>query len=461
MAQKRGKRKNFLFILILVFIALFGYFLNNLSIFEKNKPEIFVNDIVYSNLKNPILIRVKDDESGLKNIKITLKKDSNDPGIILMDQKVNQKNDITLEINLPKLAYKEKIKSYIMEIEAHDASFWNFFSGNYIQKSVFIDIDDANPKLKVLSNSYQIEQGGVASVVFKVEDKNLDQVYIQTDKGKIFKATPYIKDGYYASLIAWDAKDDYFRAYIIATDKAGNTTKERIRYYFVNRKYRVSNINLSDKFLDTKIKFLASAHMSEEDASKLNKTQKFKFVNETLRLANENLIHKITSEVPEESIEDFNLNLFLPLKNAMKVADFADHRFYFYNGEFVSSGYHMGLDLASTAFAPIISSNSGKVVFAEDNGIYGLNIIIYHGFGVYSLYGHCSSKNVDVNENVKQQDIIANTGSSGLALGDHLHFEVLVQGVETRPEQWQDKIWLKNNIYKVLEDGKKMILSEK
>lgn len=461
MAQKRGKRKKFLFILILVFIALFGYFLSNLSIFEKNKPEIFVNDIIYSNLKDPILIRVKDNESGLKSIKITLKKDSNDSGIVLIDQKIDQKNDITLEFNLPKLAYKEKVKSYIMEIEVHDASFWNFFSGNYIQKSVFIDIDDINPEVKVLSNSYQIEQGGVASVVFKVEDKNLDQVYIQTDKGKIFKATPYIKDGYYASLIAWDAKDDYFRAYIIATDKAGNTTKERIRYYFVNRKYRVSNINLSDKFLDTKIKFLASTHMSEEDASKLNKTQKFKFVNETLRLANENLIHKITSEVPEESVKDFNLNLFLPLKNAMKVADFADHRFYFYNGEFVSSGYHMGLDLASTAFAPIISNNSGKVVFAEDNGIYGLNIIIYHGFGVYSLYGHCSSKNVDVNENVKKQDIIANTGSSGLALGDHLHFEVLVQGVETRPEQWQDKIWLKNNIYKVLEDGKKMILSEK
>ncbi|MBK1971382.1 M23 family metallopeptidase [Campylobacter sp. TTU_617] len=460
MAQKR-KGKKFLFIFVLVFVVLLGYFLSSLSIFEKNKPEIFVNDVIYSNLKDPISVRVKDNESGLKSIKITLKKDSNDSGIVLIDQKIDQKNDITLEFNLPKLAYKEKIKSYIMEIEAYDASFWNFFTGNYIQKSVFIDIDDINPEVKVLSNSYQIEQGGVASVVFKVEDKNLDQVYIQTDKGKIFKAIPYIKEGYYASLIAWNAKDDYFRAYIIATDKAGNSTKERIRYYFVNRKYRVSNINLSDKFLDTKINFLASANMSKDDASKLSRTQKFKFVNETLRFSNENLIYKITSEVPEESVKDFNLNLFLPLRNAMKVADFADHRSYFYNGEFISSGYHMGLDLASTAFAPIISSNPGKVVFAEDNGIYGLNIIIYHGFGVYSLYGHCSSKNVDVNENVKKQDVIAKTGTSGLALGDHLHFEVLVQGVQTRPEQWQDKIWLKNNIYKVLEDGKKIILSEK
>ncbi len=46
----------------------------------------------------------------------------------------------------------------------------------------------------------------------------------------------------------------------------------------------------------------------------------------------------------------------------MKVADFADHRYYSYNGQFVSDSYHMGLDLASVAQAPIISNNAGKVV---------------------------------------------------------------------------------------------------
>ncbi len=44
----------------------------------------------------------------------------------------------------------------------------------------------------------------------------------------------------------------------------------------------------------------------------------------------------------------------------MKVADFADHRYYSYNGQFVSDSYHMGIDLASVAEAPIISNNSGK-----------------------------------------------------------------------------------------------------
>ncbi|MDN2870944.1 M23 family peptidase, partial [Campylobacter coli] len=84
------------------------------------------------------------------------------------------------------------------------------------------------------------------------------------------------------------------------------------------------------------------------------------------------------SEVPESKIDDFKIDLFLQLRNGMKVADFADHRYYSYNGQFVSDSYHMGIDLASVAEAPIISYNSGKVVFAEENGIYGLNLIVYH-----------------------------------------------------------------------------------
>ena len=151
----------------------------------------------------------------------------------------------------------------------------------------------------------------------------------------------------------------------------------------------------------------------------------------------------------------------MPLKNAMKVADFADHRFYSYNEDFLSDSYHMGIDLASVARDDIYSSLSGKVVFAGDNGIYGINIIIDHGFGIYSLYGHCSSKLVAKGDEVKAGDIIAKTGITGLALGDHLHFGILVQGVEVRPEQFQDETWIKTNITSVFEESKKIILRQR
>ncbi|PVW98063.1 peptidase M23, partial [Campylobacter jejuni] len=82
------------------------------------------------------------------------------------------------------------------------------------------------------------------------------------------------KEGYYADLIAWDARDEELPAFVIATDKAGNISKERIRYYFVNRKYRVSNIILTDKFLDKKIDNLAN--QSAPKVNNLNRYEKFK-----------------------------------------------------------------------------------------------------------------------------------------------------------------------------------------
>ncbi|TQR31283.1 peptidase M23 [Campylobacter sp. MIT 99-7217] len=457
---RRDNKKLLLYTLIVILIFGIFFFLPKLEILEQNKPNIFINDTVYSNLKEALPLRLTDEHRGIKRVKISLKKDVNETANVLMDQKFSNNKELVLQISLPKLAYKEKLNSYLMDIEVWDSSLWGWFSGNLSKKSIRVIIDDKKPMLNILANSYQIEQGGAASVVFEARDENLDEAYILTDKGKRFEVVPFIKENFYASLIAWDSKDKDFRAYVVLKDKAGNETKERIRYYFLNKKYRESNIALNDRFLDGKIEQLANQYAPEPD--ELDRLAKFKFVNETLRLGNEALIHKITSKIQEKELnENFKLKLFLPLKNAMKVADFADHRFYSYKDKFVSDSYHLGLDLASVAEAPIITNNDGEVVFAEENGIYGNNVVVYHGFGLYTLYGHCSSRRVSEGDKVYEGDVIANTGVSGLALGDHLHFGVLVQGVEVRPEQFQDPIWLKNNIHEVLENAKKIILRQR
>ncbi|MCR6572856.1 M23 family metallopeptidase [Campylobacter insulaenigrae] len=453
-ARKKSNKKWF-FLVFLILIAIVAFVLNT-SWFERDVPNIQTkSEIIYSNLNNPISIEI-DDKIPLKNIKVVLFKNNDLDGQILVNENVKgSKRNVKFDLKLPKLAYKEKVDSFKLLIEASDNSLWNFFLGNTAYKEIKIIVDTKNPYVEILDNSYQIEQGGVGSVVFKANDENLESVYIVTDKDKIFKATPFVKEGYYAALIAWDAKDENFRAYVVAEDKAGNINKQRIKYYFANRKYRVSNIKLNDNFIDGKIDILAQNYAPQD--KELNRLEKFKFVNEDLRNSNEELIHEITSKVPDTILNNFKINLFIPLKNGQKVADFADHRFYSYNDQTFSSSYHMGLDIASVKEAPIMSNNAGDVVFAQENGIYGLNIIIYHGFGIYTLYGHCTSINVNVGDKVKAGEVIGTTGTTGLALGDHLHFGVLIQGVEVRPEQWQDAKWIKENIYNILDTSKKKI----
>lgn len=452
MARRKSKFKNIIIFALIVVVAVLCV---QLKIFEKEVPQIYMQDIIYTNFKEPVPVRIVDELSGISSVKVTLKKDAKDDGVVLYDEKLNKQKEVVLELNLP--AIIKSTDSYTLKIEAKDSSFWHFFAGNLSVKNIPIIADTKKPAVNILSNSYQIEQGGAAAVVFEARDENLQDLHIEDDKGRKFKVLPYLRENHYGAIIAWSATEKDFRAFVVAKDKAGNESKERIRYYLKNRNYRNSNIALKDGFLDGKIEDLARQYADDKNLTRL---AKFKFVNETLRLGNEERIHKISTNVGKKPFDEFKIAKFLPLKNAMKVADFADHRFYSYNGEFVSESYHMGLDLASTARADIVASLTGKVIFAEENGIYGINIIIDHGFGLYSLYGHCSSKLVAEGDEVKAGEIIAKTGISGLALGDHLHFGILVQGIEVRPEQFQDEKWIESNINAVFNEGRKIILRQ-
>jgi len=83
--------------------------------------------------------------------------------------------------------------------------------------------------------------------------------------------------------------------------------------------------------------------------------------------------------------------------------------------------------------------------------------MIDHGLGLYTLYGHCSTILVQQDEVIDAGTPIAKTGMTGLALGDHLHFGVLVQGIEVRPEEWMDKKWIRNNIDNVFKEASSII----
>jgi len=91
------------------------------------------------------------------------------------------------------------------------------------------------------------------------------------------------------------------------------------------------------------------------------------------------------------------------------------------------------------------------VVFTGDLGIYGNTVVIDHGMGLMSLYGHLSEVGVKEGQYVKKGEVIGKTGKTGLALGDHLHFGILVQGYEVNPLQWLDSKWIRDNILSVLE----------
>ena len=422
-------------------------------LFEREAPTVQIEAEIEWNLKEPIVVSIKD-ASGLKSFKASLSDGENS---VVLESKTFSQPPMSVDLNLsfPKSGFGAGKKAFELSIEARDASRWNFFEGNRATKKSILKVDTKRPEVSIIGSSYKIMKGGVASVIFKAQDEAMKSLYIETNFGKKFYPTPFHKEGYYIALVAWPTQANTFSASVVAKDRAGNVSRANIPYFLQDRKYRLSTIALQDTFLDGKIADLI-AEMAPE-RSTLSRLEKFKFVNETMRTANEAAILKATSSVPTSVVHDFTLKPFYPLRNGKVVASFGDHRFYEYDKQPVSESHHLGLDLASNAQAVMHTSNDGVVVFARENGIYGNNIIINHGLGVYSLYGHCSSYMVKEGDALKAGDAIAKTGVTGLALGDHLHFGMYVQGIDVRPEEWMDSVWLKESIFSVIDTAKKTI----
>jgi len=462
MARRRVRRSSrrksgfggFLTLLIIVALIGAGVFAYFSPQFEKIAPKIDLDKKIYASNKKPIHIKISDNVA-VKSAKVMISDGKNEVAVFAQDFLLPKKVQ-NIEVNLPKEILKSANKPLTLIVEARDNSLWGFFRGNKTLMYSQLIADSTPPKINIIASSATITKGGTALVIVKIDDNSLEKLYIDVGNGIKFKPIKYKKDGYYASLFVWPFNQDNFTPKVIAVDKAGNIASYPIRMNKRFRKYRVSKIKASDRFINGKISQLAS---EDSDYSHISdKLEKFRAVNELMRKKNESLIHKLSKKVTPIN-NGWKIKPFHPLKRAKKVADFGDKRYYYYGSpdNIISTSYHLGFDLASIKEDNLYASNSGVVVFDGYNGIYGNMPLIDHGFGLYTLYGHCSSILVKKGNKVSAGEVIAKTGVSGLALGDHTHFGIVVQGVEVLPLDWMDKNWIKKSIFDVFSKADRII----
>ena len=96
---------------------------------------------------------------------------------------------------------------------------------------------------------------------------------------------------------------------------------------------------------------------------------------------------------------------------------------------------HTGIDIGADKGASIVAANKGTVIMAhyDKSGGYGNMVVIDHGDGITTLYAHASKLLVKVGDEVKAGQVIAKVGSTGLSTGNHLHFEIRVNGETKNP----------------------------
>lgn len=235
---------------------------------------------------------------------------------------------------------------------------------------------------------------------------------------------------------------------LYARDEAGNTARADFDYRSFPRAQRRSRIELNDRFLNRVVP--AILERTPDLKAEGSILDQFLKINGELRRKNADQIAAVGRQSAPEPLFS---GAFQQLANSQVEAAFADHRTYFYQAKEVDQQVHLGFDLATTANAPIVAANRGKIVFADYLGIYGNCIIIDHGLGLQSLYAHLSSFNTAPGETVEKGQTIGRSGMTGLAGGDHLHFTMLVDGRMVNPVEFWDPHWLEDRVLRKLREA--------
>jgi len=303
-------------------------------------------------------------------------------------------------------------------------------------------LDNKPPELAVLSVAHNIIQGGAGLVIYTVS-KEVEKT------GVVFGDQFY--PGYrqggdnYACLFSFPYNLDpgKFVPRVMAVDVAGNERQSGINYHLIAKNFSTDRIDLTDSFLE-----------------KIAATFKGKFPQATTPLEIYLKANRDERQQDLKLIYDYGRKsspiplwqgTFLRMPKTASLGGFAQFRTYLYQGNEVDRQTHLGFDLASLAHADVPAANRGKVVFAGDLGIYGNCIIIDHGLGLQTIYGHLSRISVKSGDTVESGQVIGNTGATGMAGGDHLHYEMTISGQSVNPIEWWDAHWMKNNITGKLE----------
>ena len=305
---------------------------------------------------------------------------------------------------------------------------------NKTSSSIKLTYDNQAPDLRTLTGSLSLKQGGSGVVLYEIGEVPRKTGVMLDDL--LFRAFEF-EENQYLSFYAhpYNVEADEFRPRVFAVDAAGNARKIRPGSRTASYEYRSEVIELTDAFLENvKDKMMASSPRTPLDV--------FLEINNQVRQENYEKIARICQATEPKKLWQ---GAFLRNQGATK-AGFADDRTYRYNSEVVSRQVHLGIDIAGVNHNEILAANHGKVIFVGEIGIYGNVVILDHGYGLHSLYGHLYQAEVRQGDYVRKGDLIAVSGDSGLVFGDHLHFEIRVNGVPVNPIEWFDEVWVKNNI---------------
>lgn len=296
------------------------------------------------------------------------------------------------------------------------------------------------PMVSVDSDQHYLYLGMADLVTFNVSGYTTDSGVRVGDQKFRSWPMPNGKPGSFSLFaFAWNMPEG--TAPLVYAANPGSEVTGSMVYQFPKKeqpKYRVRDLQLDDKFIQKVVNELdpnGSGDMLE----------RFVKINKEMRIENNKTLADLRLKTEPKFLWS---QPFLQQPNTKVEANFADVRNYVYQGKKIDQEVHLGYDLSSTQHVGVVASNDGRVVYAAPLGIYGNCIVLDHGYGLQSVYGHMSEIDVHEGDMVKRGQVMGKSGMTGMAGGDHIHFSMLLEGVQIDPKEWWDAHWIKDHIAK-------------
>lgn len=435
MAAKKRAR---LIVFIVVLLLLAGAALYLAPRFMGRPPEIKLPQPLTHLGREARLAFSVESQTGLSQVTVQVQQGSKQA--VLLDQRPS--GGVILRVSLAIRPLKVGLEQgpALVVISARDRSWGNWFRGRVTRRELKVVVDTLPPRIAVLSRIIRVTRGGSGIALYRLSPDAVSHG-VMVD-GRVFQGVTPWKDRPHSALCYFAYPQDLPKGATIklwAQDQAGNRMETALPVRVRWKRFRHDDIKLSQRAMQALAARFADRLPPKAAADAL---AGFRYVNVELRKENNARIHKLTSPTTTQQLWH---QPFLRPRGA-PMAGFADRRTYFYQGRQVSKAVHLGIDLADVAHSPVKAAARGRVAHAGPLGIYGNAVVLDHGQGLYSLYGHLSSLGVKPGQMVERGAQVGRSGATGLALGDHLHFSVLVGGVFVNPAEWWDPHWIADNI---------------
>jgi murein DD-endopeptidase MepM/ murein hydrolase activator NlpD len=394
-------------------------------------------------------IRAEDAGSGVRRVAAKLRTAEGERELAALDVPggllrggVDPRGPATLALDLDAKALGLKEGDAFVVVEARDWSLRGMLKGNVATLEVPVRVDLRPPRVSVVNGITYLKRSGSGAAYYSVtEDAVNDGVEVGD---RVYRGVP--RKGFAATdrvalfAIARDQTPDV-TIRVFAEDRAGNHAAVGWSTELKDAVFPEERIELDGipKILNERVPDLAGVFGYDAE----DRVAAFQRINTEGRAQNEARIREIVRQPGADRLFD---GAFLQMRNSKVTSRFAEHRTYWVKGEKISEAIHYGFDLAVTASAPIEAANRGKVLFAEELGIYGNCVILDHGLGLTSLYGHLSQIDVEPGQLVEKGARLGRSGHTGLAGGDHLHFAILVGETYVDPVEWWDAKWVREKI---------------